>query len=351
MSSAAEGAAPEDANADGAAEPAPTGTAIAPRAPEPRDDDMAWSRAHRGGLVSYVSRWRPLKTPRFTLTLLVYLFGLFVAFGAAPPVTTTDAMQERYWSKMEAADAFDAQPRLAAERDLARAAERTRRANGALCFASAKCRANVARLRERERESRAVAERHREAHEARVRSAKRELGLWSALGVNEAKSLFRRAYESGKVYATRTSYYDTFWLILAGRSDDSLIELLLRWGFQVLANFTVGMTSAVFSFAWALPSTIATFGAGFASAVAFYAVAVVSAASVAVTLLLLLFGTAGGVTYGVVAAAPALARLEQSQRRAEKQRMLRERRRGGPFVHRSDDARHRGAAFQDAHLD
>ena len=348
MSSAAESVAPEDANADGAAGSAPPGSAIAPRAPEP-PEDTARSRARRGGLVSYVSRWRPLQTPRFTLTLLVYLFGLFVAFGAAPPVTTTDAMQERYWSKMEAADAFDAQPRLAAERDLSRAAEKTRRADGALCFASATCRANVARLRERERELRAVAKRYRDAHEARVRGAKRELGLWSALGVNEAKSLFRSAYESGKVYATRTSYYDTFWLILAGRSDDSLVELLLRWGFQVLANFTVGMTSAVFSFAWALPSLIRSFGAGFASAAAFYGVAVVSAASVAVTLLLLLFGTAGGVTYGVATAAPVLARLEQSQRQAGRQRMLREQRRGGPGLHRRRAAQ--SAAFQDAHLD
>ena len=68
-----------------------------------------------------------------------------------------------------------------------------------------------------------------------------------------------------------------------------------------------------------------------------------AAASVAVSLLLVLFGTAGGVTYGVVAAAPALARLEQSQRQAERQRMLRERSfRGTPGSRR---------AYQDAHLD
>ena len=343
MSAAAEGVASEDANPSDAAVPAPPGTAIAPRAPEPRDEAFARSGAKRGGLVSYVSRWRPLKTPRFTLTLLLYLFGLFVAFGARPPVTVTDAMQERYWSMMDAADALDAQPRLDAEKNLARAAARTRRANGPLCFLSAECRSNVKRLREKEREVYALAKAYRDAHFDRVRDAKRELGLWSSLGVAEAKSLFKNAYESGKVYATRTSYYDTFWLILAGRSDDSLIELLLRWGFQVLANFTVGMTSAVFSFAYALPSTIKSYGANLASAVVFYGVAVVAAASVAFSLLLVLFGTAGGVTYGVVAAAPALARLEQSQRQAERQRMLRERSfRGTPGSRR---------AYQDAHLD
>ena len=341
MSAAAEGVASEDANPSDAAVPAPPGTAIAPRAPEPRDEAFARSGAKRGGLVSYVSRWRPLKTPRFTLTLLLYLFGLFVAFGASPPVTVTDAMQERYWSMMDAADALDAQPRLDAEKNLARAAARTRRANGPLCFLSAECRSNVKRLREKEREVYALAKAYRDAHFDRVRDAKRELGLWSSLGVAEAKSLFKNAYESGKVYATRTSYYDTFWLILAGRSDDSLIELLLRWGFQVLANFTVGMTSAVFSFRVRVTVDHRTAPIS-RSAVVFYGVAVVAAASVAFSLLLVLFGTAGGVTYGVVAAAPALARLEQSQRQAERQRMLARGRPGTPGSRR---------AYQDAHLD
>ena len=196
-----------------------------------------------------------------------------------------------------------------------------------------------------------MAKAYRDAHEDRVRDAKRELGLWSALGVAEAKSLFKKAYENGKVYATRTSYYDTFWLILAWRSDDSLIELLVRWGFQVLANFTVGMTSAVFSFAWNLPSTIGSYGANLFSAILFYGVAVISAASVAFSTLLVLFGTAGGVTYGVVAAAPDFAaRLEQSQRQAERQRMLRERSfRGSNGSRRSDERERR--AYQDAHFD
>ena len=124
------------------------------------------------------------------------------------------------------------------------------------------------------------------------------------LGVDEAKALFRQSYERGKLYATRTSYYDTFWLILAGRSDDSMLELLLRWGFHVLSNFTAGMIGAVWNYAWALPALIRSFAASWWSGVAFFLVAVVSAASVAASLLLLLFGTAGGVTYGVVAAAP-----------------------------------------------
>ena len=147
MSAAADGVAPGDANAGGAAGPARPGTAIAPRAPEPRDDS-ARRRAHRGGLVSYVSRWRPLRTPRLTLTLLLYLFGLFVAFGARPPVTVSDAAQERFWREMEAADAFDAAPRLGLSATW-RARRRRRAARTARCASRARVVARTSRDCER----------------------------------------------------------------------------------------------------------------------------------------------------------------------------------------------------------
>ena len=162
-------------------------------------------------------------------------------------------MQSRYFAKMDAADALDLEPRTRAEQALARASANVRRANRFMCWADAGCRAKVRDLREVERVRLAEANAFRAARDDAVREAKSELGLWSSLGVDEAKALFRQSYERGKLYATRTSYYDTFWLILAGRSDDSMLELLLRWGFHVLSNFTAGMIGAVWNYAWALP--------------------------------------------------------------------------------------------------
>jgi uncharacterized membrane protein len=57
----------------------------------------------------------------------------------------------------------------------------------------------------------------------------------------------------------------------------------------------VGMMSAVFNFMWALPGLISTYATSTASALFFYAVASLSAGSVALSLLLLLYGTAGSV--------------------------------------------------------
>jgi len=66
-----------------------------------------------GGIVSSLRRWNPTKTPKTTATLTLYLFGLFVAFVARPPVTITDQMQTRYFEMMDTADAVDAAPRAA----------------------------------------------------------------------------------------------------------------------------------------------------------------------------------------------------------------------------------------------
>ena len=288
-----------------------TSRAIQPLAPSASPPPSPRRRGG-GGIVSAVSRWNPRATPRLTISLAVYALGLLAAFAAPAPVTTTPEMRERYFAKMERADALDRAERESAEEALRDATRRLRRADRFMCAFSPSCRANRDRLRDVQRIKLAEANRHRDAHAALVNDAKAELGLWSDLGVGEAKALFRRSYERGKLFATRSSYQDAFWLIVAGRSDDSMLELLLRWGLHVLSNFTVGMVGAVFHFAWALPGMIRTFAGsdGVASGVAFFLVALIAGASTAASLLLLLFGTAGGVTYGVVKVAPVLARLE-----------------------------------------
>jgi hypothetical protein len=243
--------------------------------PPPRD--RAASGRGGGGIVGVVSRWRPIETPRFTSCVLLYLLGIFVAFYATPPVTITDAMQTKYFDMMEAADAIDLEPRTAAETALYHATMDVRRARNSqwFCWSSAPCRARVNKAKARQRAKLRDAEVYRKRRDAKVREAKRTLGLWSALGVDEAKALFRDCYERGKVFATRNTYYDTFWLIIGGRSDDSLAELLIRWGFTVLSNFTVGMASAVISFAWRLPALIRTFAAGTWSGLVFFGVATI----------------------------------------------------------------------------
>eukprot|EP00227_Mantoniella_beaufortii_P007927 CAMPEP_0197577228 /NCGR_PEP_ID=MMETSP1326-20131121/1933_1 /TAXON_ID=1155430 /ORGANISM="Genus nov. species nov., Strain RCC2288" /LENGTH=312 /DNA_ID=CAMNT_0043140263 /DNA_START=274 /DNA_END=1208 /DNA_ORIENTATION=+ len=280
-----------------------------------------------GGIVSMLSKWQPHKTPKITASVGLYLFGLFVAFVARPPVTITDEMQTRYFEKMEDANSVNVEGRMAAEQALLQAQGDVRDAQVWFWYFAPESRARVAAARGVERLKQGDADVFRRERDNMLREAKGELGLWSSLGIDEAKALFKKSYERGKLFATRSSYYDMFWLIIAGRSDQNMAELLIRWGFTVLSNFTVGMISAIVSFMFALPALISTFATSTASAVAFYFVASVSAASVVLSFLLLLYGTAGGAVYGMAQAAPAMARIEQQRRAQERVRLIEQHRR------------------------
>lgn len=181
---------------DGAAEPTAQrqtrGTnnmEIQPRAvtPDDRARGSGGSGGGGGGIVAVLKKWKPLKTPKVTASLTLYLLGLFVAFVARPPVTITDEMQHRYFAAMEAADAIDAEPRMEAERALLEAQMETRHAEVWFWWADAESRARVRALRVVEREKLARANEYRRARDAKVKLAKGELGLWSALGVDEVR--------------------------------------------------------------------------------------------------------------------------------------------------------------------
>ena len=74
----------------------------------------------------------------------------------------------------------------------------------------------------------------------------------------------------------------------------------------------MGMLSAIFSYAFALPGLISSFSTSIWSGVAFFLVALVSAVSVVASVLALLYGGAAGGTFALVKyAGPALARLDE----------------------------------------
>jgi len=269
-------------------------------------------------LVRAIGKWRPLKTPRTTLTLFLYVIGMYVAFYAAPLVETTPKRLARYEEALrrvdeEFGDGFRGamSEYTDADRDLARLTPFGWR------FTSGpqhKERVAAAKRRLRVSSKRLAAE-EKKRDEA-MREARSELGLWSELGVGDAKALFKRSYERGKVFATRHTFWDGLSLILRGKSDESTLSFLFRWLMIALSNFTMGMLTAVFSFAFTLPSLIRSFSTSIWSATAFYCIALVACVSVVSSILFAAYGTAAATTYAVVKyAGPALARLDDADAR------------------------------------
>merc|ERR1712216_345776 len=271
-----------------------------------------------GALVRALGRWKPMKTPKTTGTLMLYCLGIYVAFYARAPVEITPTMQRRYDDALRRVDEEigEALRRVSssyydAEREL-----RAVTPFGWRFTATLSQRSRIEQAKKRQRDAARALRVEERKRDAAMREARSELGLWSELGVGDAKALFKRSYERGKVFATRSTFWDGLHLMLRGKSDESTISFLLRWAFIAVSNFTMGMLSAIFSYAFALPGLISSFSTSIWSGVAFFLVALVSAVSVVASVLALLYGGAAGGTFALVKyAGPALARLDEAEDR------------------------------------
>ena len=265
-----------------------------------------------------LKQWQPLRTPRTTSTLVLYVLGLYVAFYARAPVQITDAMATAYETRLREVDTEFGESLTSALREHRQAEMRVRELTPFMWRIRASGGTRM-RIDEAKREARKTFNKLRAEERKRdeaMRLARSELGLWSDLGVGDAKALFKKSYERGKVFATRSTFWDGLSLMLRGKSDESTVSFFLRWGMIVLSNFTVGMISAIVGFAFALPSLIGSFSVSLWSATLFYIIALVSATAVVASILFAMYGTAAGSAYVLVKhAGPALARLDDADAR------------------------------------
>jgi len=145
-----------------------------------------------------------------------------------------------------------------------------------------------------------------------VSDAKSKVGIMSEYGVSEARNLFWNCFNGGKKFAKRSSWYDMLFMgigsMVMGR-DESIVEFALRWGFQVLMNFTIGLCGALVGFYWYLWGLVTSYQADWFSGAAFFAMCVLAGTSLVATYLFALYGAAAGTVY-VVAKAAHNARIE-----------------------------------------
>ena len=267
------------------------------------------------GIVSVLRSWRPSKTPRVTGGLFLWLFGLWAAlYAAAPPVSPQ--AQTEYLKALNSADGLryargSAVAELAAARYSVYAAK-----DSWLWRFDGNARARVAAARVEEAKAQRVVDRAHAEWMAAQRQAKRKLGLWSDVGVAEARREFWSSYAEGKLFAQRHTMWDVVFAVMTGRTgtEDSVLSFVLNWVGIALTNFTAGMLSAVLSFMFKLPGIIWSYGAGIFSGALFFFIASVAASSVVTAYLGALYGTAAIGTYYAVKASGAQPRLVYSQR-------------------------------------
>ena len=140
--------------------------------------------------------------------------------------------------------------------------------------------------------------------DALMSDAKASVGVWSAYGVEEVRGLFWDAYQSGKDFAKRMTWWDVL-LGGVGRRDEELWATLLRWLGQVMMNFTIGLFSALVSFAFSLVSMLWAYKASYLSGLLFFAVAMSGATAMVGLFVGGMYATAVGGVYVPRRRAPA----------------------------------------------
>jgi len=121
--------------------------------------------------------------------------------------------------------------------------------------------------------------------------ARREVGIWSPVGVQDVRNSFWSAWSSGKDFAARLSWWDAVFMTV-GR-DEPFQQVILRMVMKYTLNLTLGLVSCFCYFMYSLYSLIVSYGASFMSGLAFFLLALVAGLSVLSAYLGAMYGVVG----------------------------------------------------------
>ena len=150
---------------------------------------------------------------------------------------------------------------------------------------------------------------YEEKQDKMVRDAKADIGIWSSYSVGEARQRFWDAFESGKMFAQRQTFWQMIYTVMSSR-EDNLVSLVLEWLITSLMNFTLALLGSLFFYIFSLGAMVWSYKPDPVSAFSFFVLGFIGAASVVAGYLLALYGMAASGVY-VVGKVLVRNRLEQ----------------------------------------
>merc|ERR1719502_1812261 len=281
------------------------------------DDDRIAARAARNEL-STARRLFPTPGPKMYGFGVWWIFGLYVLFYASAPYVPTDEEQAKF-------DSLMAQAQFSEEmREAHMAAVAAQRHLDEVHVFGWRWRSPYDKLvppRQRALDAAQAELRLRVQERDAIESeAKAQVGLWSAYGIEQVRATWWKAYQSGKDFAKRMTFWDVMFGVGGGRRDEELLVTMARWLGQIMMNFTVGLISALFSFMFSLVGMIWEYKASYLSGLLFFFVAMSGASAMVATFVGGMYATAAGGIYMAIQGGARHARLEGGRQRAQ-QRM------------------------------
>ncbi|KAF0698517.1 Aste57867_10884 [Aphanomyces stellatus] len=270
-----------------------------------------------GEIITSVVK-KAIASPRVRTLLLFWLVGLFCMIFAPAPIAVTDEMKHEYEAKViDAANIDNYEETYAA---YVNAEDEVADAQVWFWRLRPESRAAVNERQAVADAARAKLNALEAARDAKMRDAKAYVGLWSEYGLDEARTRFWAAFESGKVFASRQTFWQMVFSVLQSR-EENILSLVFHWAFVALINFTFGLIGSLFYFTISLVSMVLTYNPDPFSAVAFVGLALLGGVSVIATYLIALYAMAASSVYvvGKMAAQNARLRYEEQTNRLRHQ--------------------------------
>jgi len=256
----------------------------------------------------------PDVTPFRIFLFASWLFGLFLMNYASAPYTPPDDDIFRYDELQAKADTMtEAQE---AERAYVHAYHEMNNANGWFLGAEGK---RVLALRTADFEKKKAIYMKLNAERQSLRQeANSVVGIWSQYGLDATRKGFWEAYEKGKDFAKRMTWWDAMFLAIGGGGrdrDTHVLVIILQFVLRIAMNFTLGFIYSFFNFSYNLFYIIADFAPDPASAVTYYFLGVLAAFSMVMSVIIAMYGTIATVVIGGGYALAQNAALEEQRRR------------------------------------
>eukprot|EP00490_Sorites_sp_Unknown_P024539 CAMPEP_0114658272 /NCGR_PEP_ID=MMETSP0191-20121206/15429_1 /TAXON_ID=126664 /ORGANISM="Sorites sp." /LENGTH=155 /DNA_ID=CAMNT_0001879823 /DNA_START=456 /DNA_END=923 /DNA_ORIENTATION=+ len=135
-----------------------------------------------------------------------------------------------------------------------------------------------------------------------MNEAKQTVGIFSTYGVMDAKRLFWSAWEWGKDFAKRMSWYDAMFMAFGHSRDEGFWVYIAKIALRTLMNFTVGFIYALIWFVWKLFWFVREYGGGITGLIFFILGSIAAFSMIVTTIMGMYAGAAGIVATGVTIA-------------------------------------------------
>lgn len=278
---------------------------------EPRAGQVAEVRLPSVSELVVTGAKKVAASPKALSFVGIWIFGLFCMLYASAPVTITDEMREDFESKLAESNSvagFDE-----ALEDLYTVQEQLyHEKTWFWSFNSAK----ASRVYELQGQAAKAEQRFAKLNQKREelrRDAFNIVGLFSEMGVQEARQLFWDCLEKGKGFARRSTFYDMFFSVVMHR-DEEMASFVVRVILNFVINATMGMIGVVLAFIYYLYAMVIAYKASFFSGLAFFLLAGIAGLSMAALYMFVLYGTIVGGTYTLIKTAIENNRIEGGRR-------------------------------------